>query len=1028
MGHSGLPRPSWPIRRKGIPTQFPIAPGVPIVVAGALYRRSVAIPAPPELGRGVVLGVAREAPAAWTKCERVRVDDRALENPTALLSVLHDAWLSRRAVVVELVCDPAMLRVPERYQGPVYELDPAFEFLLERIQFLVWTNTYDGRSGELIWWHARKLARQMARAGVTIGGPGDVCLKGGAPLYIDGGPPDPPALPTGVPVVHRWNAEAGNLLPTAHRPPSALLAPDQLAAVAHGSGGARVIAPAGSGKTRVLTERLRHLVEDRAVDASSVTAVAFNTRAAAEMQERCRGILRSNGPNIRTLNSLGLWICNEFGEGGRLEVLDELGARDLVQTVFPVQRQANADTVAPYLDALSAVRLGLRHPEVVEAEIPDASGIAERFLGYREALAARGVVDFDEQIYRAIEILVTDPGAREQAQRRCRRLLVDEFQDLNPAHLLLIRLLCAPGYDCFGVGDDDQVIYGYSGATPAFLLGFPRYFPGAGHHMLEVNYRCPPAIVGAARHLLSYNRQRPKKRRGGRGERNDTAPLPTGPLAGKGSVAVVRTPGDQLASRCVEVIEAWRGDGADLKDIAVLARVNSALLPVLVGCLGAGIPVSSSLGPAVLRRTGVRAALAYLRIGCAPERITQADIAETLRRPSRKISRNVTEILTSRPYSSLPEVRRLAGRLSGGDVRKLDDYATDIETIAAACKASSSAALRAVRLAVGLGASVDALDHSRGEADRSTHSDDLIALESVAALHPDPATFETWLREILTRPSPSGPSVLLSTVHKIKGNEWPRVIVFGATKGLFPHRLADDDEGERRVFHVAITRAITQVVVVADTEYPSPFVQELDRAAPPTTPSAARPASRRHSEPGHGAQRGSPRGDARRTIAGRLGRPSGRRPRRGRAHAVAVIGLEFQHGGQSATVVEIRDTGVVVRIGALRTEVAFGTEVHVDGQLKALMRPDAPSADPARAIAAEAALRSWRSTAAKEARVPAYVILTDAELQGIAERMPATPEELASCRGMGSIRLERYGDEILAILESVSRGDQRSPT
>jgi DNA helicase II / ATP-dependent DNA helicase PcrA len=989
----------------------------------------MAIPGPSELGRGVVVGAGQEAPAAWVACERVRVDARALERPAHLLATLHDAWLSRRPIVVELACDPAVLRKPECYPGPVYELDPGFEFSLDRLQFLVWTNAYDGRARELVWWHARKLARKVAHAGVTVGGPADVCLKGGTPLYVDGGPPDPPALPTGMSVVHRWSAEVGDLLPAAHRPPSADLADDQLAAVAHGSGGARVIAPAGSGKTRVLTERLRHLIADRSVHASNVTAVAFNTRAAGEMQDRCREILGQDGPNIRTLNSLGLWICNEFGGAGKLEVFDELGARDLVQTVFPVQRQVNADTVAPYLDALSAIRLGLQHPEMVEAEIPDASGVAEGFHAYREAMAARRAVDFDEQIYRAIEILVTDPEARERAQRRCRRLLVDEFQDLNPAHLLLIRLLCAPGYDCFGVGDDDQVIYGYSGATPAFLLGFPRYFPGAGHHALEVNYRCPPAIVSAARHLLSYNRQRLEKSVRSRYGRSDGKPLDTGPLAGKGPVAVLRAPGEQLVTRCVEVIESWRNDGADLTDIAVLARVNSALLPVLVGCLGAGIPAASSLGPAVLRRTGVRTALAYLRIGCSPERISQADIAETIRRPSRKISRNVAEMLTTRPYSSLTDVRRLAGKLSGGDVRKLATFADDIETVATACKISSAAAVRAVRLTVGLGASVDVLDQSRGEADRSTHADDLMALESVAALHPDPATFEPWLREMLSRPSPSGPAVLLSTVHKIKGKEWPRVVVFAATKGLFPHRLADDEEGERRVFHVAITRAITQVAVVADADSASPFLKELDRAASSRAPSGARPDSHRHSEPGRrrGAQRSSPPGGGAREqpVARARGGP-GRRPQREAARVLAVIGLELHHGGHSATVVEVRDTGALVRIGALRTELAFGTEVRVDGQLKTLTRPvDAP-ADPARSSAAVAALRAWRSAAAKEARVPAYVILTDVDLQGIAERMPTTPEELASCRGMGAVRLERYGDEILAILESLSQTHEQS--
>ena len=952
------------------------------------------------------------------------MDDRALARPTDLLAPLHDAWAARRPVVVELACDPARLRVPERYPGPVYELDPGFEFPLARLQFLVWANTYDARAGELVWWHARKLARRMAGAGVTAAGPADVRMKDGTPLYVDGGPPDPPALATGVPVVHRFGAEAGDLTPARHGSPAAELAADQLAAVAHGSGGARVIAPAGSGKTRVLTERLRHLVEDRAVPASTVTAVAFNTRAAGEMQARCRGMLGPDGPNIRTLNSLGLWICNEFGGGPRLEVLDEPGARELVQRVFPVKRQANADTVAPYLDALRAVRLGLRHPELVEVEIPDASGVSEGFASYREAMAARRSVDFDEQIYRGIEILVTDPEARERAQRRCRRLLVDEFQDLNPAHLLLIRLLCAPGYDCFGVGDDDQVIYGYSGATPTFLIEFPRYFPGAGSHALEVNYRCPPAIVAAARNLLSHNRARLEKSISSRHGRTDGRPLATGPLAGMGPVAVLTAPGEQLATRCVELVEAWRDEGTDLADIAVLARVNSALLPVLVGCLEAGIPASSSLGPAVLGRTGVRTALAYLRIGCSPERIARADVAETIRRPSRKISRSVAEMLTARDHTSLTDVRRLAGRLSGGDVRKLEAYATDIETVAAACGTSAAAALRAVRLTIGLGASVDVLDRSRGEADRSTHADDLMALESVAALHPDPGSFETWLGELLTRPSPTGPAVLLSTVHKIKGKEWPRVAVFGATSGHFPHRLSDDEEGERRVFHVAVTRAMAQVAVLADAGSPSPFVTELARAAPPRRKAAPGRADlvRGGGAPDQPAPGGMPE-----HASGRPGRRSAVRPERGPSPVAAALGLELAHGGHSATVVEVREAGAVVRIGALRTELAFGTEVRVAGQLRTLAGPVVAAAERAPSAAADAALRAWRSSAAKESNVPAYVILSDRDLGGIAERMPATPEELASCRGMGAVRMERHGDEILAVLESLPRGGPPAP-
>jgi len=154
------------------------------------------------------------------------------------------------------------------------------------------------------------------------------------------------------------------------------LASDQLAAVCHATGGARVIAPAGSGKTRVLTERLRHTIEDRGVDPSTLTALAFNTKAAGEMRDRCGNLVTARGPHIRTLNSVALWICNEFGGHGRFNVFEEPQVRDLVQLVFDVPRQANTDTVLPYIDALSAVRLGLTTPVMVENENPDARGLS----------------------------------------------------------------------------------------------------------------------------------------------------------------------------------------------------------------------------------------------------------------------------------------------------------------------------------------------------------------------------------------------------------------------------------------------------------------------------------------------------------------------------------------------------------------------------------------------------------------------------------------------------------------------------
>ena len=966
---------------------------------------------PAELGRGVVIQPGTEPPAGWASCPRIVIEEGSLRNPGPVVEPLHEHWVRRQPVVVELSVDPAALRAPERCDRPVYELDPHFEFSRERLQFLVWANNYDARGGDPIWWHGRKAARRFADEGVREGGTADIVLANGSPAFVDGGPPQPPTLPSGNGVVHRWNAEAGRLRPAGEVPsPGGIgLAPDQLEAVWHHAGPTRVIAPAGSGKTRVLTERLRHLVTECGVHPKAITALAYNNKAAGELQERCADIEGGRALTIRTLNSLGFWICNEFGQAGRLRVLEEPAVRDLLQRHIEVRRQSNTDTVAPYLEALSAIRLGLTAPHLVEEAMPDASGIADGFEKYRTALADAGAVDFDEQIYQAIEILLTDHQARAAAQASCRYLLVDEFQDLNPAHLLLIRLLAAPAYDCFGVGDDDQVIYGYSGATPEYLINFARYFPGATSHPLTVNYRCPPSVIGAARHLLSYNERRLDKEIHAPDGHIDAPTDFGGPLAGSGPVAVLRAPADALARLAVDTIAAWRERGVVPTEIAVLARVNSALLPVQVACMESGIPCTTPLSTGVLQRTGIRTAFAYLRIGSDPDNIRREDILETIRRPSRGIAPKVVDMLTSRPTTSITDIRRLAGRLSGRDVPKLGTYASDLDTVVRGCRTSAAAALKAIRVEVGLGDTMDVLDSSRSEADRSTHTDDLAALESVAAMHPDVSTFEGWLRDVLSRTTGDGPLVLLSTIHRIKGREWDHVVIFDVSRGLFPHRLGNDEEGERRVFHVALTRARVQVVALADADAPSIFLSELDGTR-------VRPALRSADE----ARVGSARTDRRnRGAAG-----DKRKGARGssvftevRLPAIeATLGLVVEDRGNAGTVVELAEEAAILSMGASRLRITFGSDVRVDGKSVTLVGPG--QAATAGTGAAEKALRTWRSETASHDAVPAYVILKDAELTDIAARDPLTLAQLAKCRGIGQIRLERWGDEILAVLEA----------
>jgi DNA helicase-2/ATP-dependent DNA helicase PcrA len=904
-------------------------------------------PGPAALGRGVTTLPERELPAECADWPRLEIDAGVLAHPAPAADKLHDLWARRQPYVVVLAVDPLSLKAAERCERAVWEVGEGFEFARERLQYLTWSNNYDQTGSGSVWWHGLRALKLGASESPTS----DVVLPDGRAAFCDGGPRQPIVLGDAV-VVHRETLEVGSLAPDRVAEPTAALASDQLAAVSHGGGPARVIAPAGSGKTRVLTERLRHLLADRHVTPSSVMAVAYNRRAADELLARTAGL----PANIRTLNSLGLGIVNgsrPFAPtaSGPRSVIEEVEVRRILESLVKVRRQQNTDPWAVYLDALSAIRLGLADPEIVEEAFPDAVGVAEAFDKYREILAERNVVDFDEQIYGAIEVLLREPEIRRHNQRVARHLLVDEFQDLTPAHLLLIRLLSAPTYDVFGVGDDDQVIYSYAGATPEYLIGYGRYFPGAAEYALEVNYRSPPAIVDGARTLLGHNRRRVAKS-------ITTAPGRTGVSA---DLLVDRQPSDHHGSASADHIRRWAGEGAAYADIAVLARVNSVLLPAQVTLMEQGIPCTAPLGSSILSRTGIRSALAYLRIGAEPERISRSDIAETIRRPSRRIARNVTDMLQKRSVSSLSDIRGLARALTGGDVEKLRWYADDVETVARAVRTGTTAkALKTIRVDIGLGSAMDVLDDSKGDVDRSTHLDDLRALEGVAALHPDPLTFESWLTEVLGRPSVAD-GVTLSTVHRVKGREWPHVIVYGADDGLFPHRLASDVEEERRVFHVAVTRASTDVVIVCDPGGPSPFCAELATVA---APGAAEPFER-----SRGARADGTRGTA------------------SPATGTAATKLRARAGGAGSATASSRPA----------------------------LSPEAEGA--------MAALRLWRTETARRDKVPPYVVFSDAYLEGIATAFPSSLRELARCKGIGPAKLEKYGDDVLAVLEAVSSSE-----
>ena len=770
-------------------------------------------------------------PPVWSSSERFVIDAATLGAPTKALDRLRAAHHGGTRLVIELAApferEPMLMT-----EAPPYELGPTFAFDLEELHHLVWSNSVDGRNPDRPVWIALDMAVAAGAKAVAPGDPGDIELPDGTVVWLDGGPVRHREPIDGHHVIHVVAIEHGSLRVPSANESDADLAPDQLAAVTHPGGGARIIAPAGSGKTRVLTERARHLLTTWNIPPGAISLVAFNKRAQEEMLERTQDLA---GLHVRTLNAIALAIVNGSApfapQPQSWRTIDEPDVRRIIGDLVQFPRRRNSDPIGPWIEALTVIRLGLVDPEEAEGRYDgDVDGLADTWPSYRKMLERRGAVDFDDQIYRALLVLLGDPVARRTAQRACRIMLVDEFQDLTPAHLLLIRLLAAPGGAVFGVGDDDQTIYGYNGADPAWLIDFGELFPGSGEHPLEVNYRCPGGIVDVVDRLLRHNHRRVAK----------TIRAASTDAGGW----TVDTAVDAVGATLDAVTSALDG-GAAPADVAVLSRVNALLAPVQVALVVAGIPIAGGVGLEFADRTAVRTVLAWLRLATAGRTGSFApdDVREALRRPSRSFHPRITDWVSEQ--TNVVDLNRLAGRLNNDrDAERVIDFAADIQTLQkmVASGAGTSDLLLTLIDEIGLAGSVASLDANRRGMNRSAQGDDLTAVTHLAALHDDPATFEHWMRsQLAVRRAPGG--VLLSTVHRVKGQEWPHVVVHLADAEQYPHRLADDVEEERRLFHVAITRASRHATIVTGA-HPSPFVAELT-----TEPSPARVVSSHRPEP-----------------------------------------------------------------------------------------------------------------------------------------------------------------------------------
>jgi superfamily I DNA/RNA helicase len=348
------------------------------------------------------------------------------------------------------------------------------------------------------------------------------------------------------------------------------LAPDQRAAATAPPGPVLCVAPAGSGKTTTLVARIAWLVAMGA-DPATITAVTFNKRAADEMATRVNAALEPLGlpagsVRVKTFHALGREILADGGES--VEPL--LDRETVLRDIWP---DITRGALRSLDDAFSRLKLEIGVTAAQVGTDPEPGPIARAFLAYEQSLEDAGGLDFDDLVARALRLLEARPALLRRWRTKCEHLLVDEMQDVDRTQLRLALLLAAPANRVFGVGDDDQTIYGWRLADVRRILALAESLPGLKRIDLTVNYRCPPVVVERAVRLVARNEERFVKT------------IRAGPVA-EGRLILAPDGSDETA-RIRRVIASWPDDGGTR---AILARTNSELMPAAAVAVELGLP------------------------------------------------------------------------------------------------------------------------------------------------------------------------------------------------------------------------------------------------------------------------------------------------------------------------------------------------------------------------------------------------------------------------------------------------------
>ena len=607
-----------------------------------------------------------------------------------------------------------------------------------------------------------------------------------------------------------------------------LLNPEQKEAVFHYEGPLLILAGAGSGKTRVLTHRVAWLIEEKQVNPWNIMAITFTNKAAGEMRDRVETMLGGalGGVWVATFHSTCVRILRRYidriGFGTNFTIYDGDDQKTIIKEIckrFQIDTKLYRERF--FMAAISAAKDELLSPDDYAKQVHGDTRkqkVAEVYREYQKQLRASNALDFDDLIFRTVELFQKDAEVLEQYQDRFRFIMVDEYQDTNTAQFKLVSLLAAKYRNLCVVGDDDQSIYRFRGANIQNILSFEEVYPDAKVIRLEQNYRSTQNILTAANEVICHNEGRKEKK------------LWT--ANGDGDKVRFRQflNGFEEAEYVAGMISRKVGAGKwRYGDCAVLYRTNAQSRMFEEKFLFANVPYKIVGGINFYGRKEIKDVLAYLKtIENGQDDLAVRRIINVPKRGIGATTINRVQEYANTEDMSFYDALRVAGTIPGvgKSVAKLDGFVQMIQTMRSkqpyySVKELIEDVLEQTEYRKEL------MSEGTEEAlDRLANIDELLNKAASYAEHADNPSLGGFLEEValvadIDNLEEDADHVVMMTLHSAKGLEFPVVFMVGMEDGMFPSYMSissedpADLEEERRLCYVGITRAKETLILTS---------------------------------------------------------------------------------------------------------------------------------------------------------------------------------------------------------------------